>query len=141
MSTTTVTGYEPRFDFDLRRGQVGERKVGTIIDAFTSGTVEVKTDYGVNRTGNLYIEYEQDQRNGETRPSGIAATEATHWAFAFSNGAIVVETDALRNICRDYWRENQHSSVGYRAGNAESNGTRGIKLPVAYLLARLEVFT
>lgn len=140
MNATTVTGYEPRFDFDLRRGQVGERKVGGIIDAFTSGTVEVKTDYGVNKTGNFYIEYEQDQRNGTTAPSGIAASEATHWAFAFANGAIIVETEALRSICRDYWREHGDECIGTRPANENSNGTRGIKLPVSYLLGKMEVF-
>ena len=60
MSTTTVTGYEPRFDIDLRRGQVGEQQTLNVIDALQQGRVEVKTDYGSNMTGNLYIEFEKE---------------------------------------------------------------------------------
>ena len=133
----TVTGYEPRFDFDVRRGKVGEDYVGTILEAIASGSIEVKTDYGTNRTGNLYVEFEQEGRDGAWRPSGIATSEAEYWAFAFSDGAIFVRSETLREICREWWRKGE---VGFRPGNENSNASRGVKLPVRELAARLECF-
>jgi len=133
----TVTGYEPRFDFDVRRGQVGEQYVGTILEALTNGSVEVKTDYGVNKTGNVYVEYEQEGRDGVWRPSGLATTEAEVWAFAFSNGAVFVRTDELKRICRTLHKQ---GAIGFRPGNDDSNATRGIKLPVKVLTDELRCF-
>jgi hypothetical protein len=130
MSAKTVTGYEPRFDIDMRRGAVGEEKVLHVLDAFAAGRIEVKTDYGVWKTGNLYIEYEKENRDGEWVPSGIRATEADHWAFAFRDGALIVDTARLRTMCEAYIGL---GLTGYRAGNANSSGSRGVKLPLEAL--------
>ena len=136
----TVTGYEPRFDFDVRRGQVGEEYVGTILEAIASGSIEVKTDYGANRTGNLYVEYEQETRAGDWRPSGIATSEAEYWAFAFMDGAIFIKLEELKSICRDVYKQDPDRNVGYRPGNENSNASRGIKLPVSLLATRMKTF-
>ena len=133
----TVTGYEPRFDFDVRRGKVGEQFVGTILESLTNASVEVKTDYGANKTGNLYIEYEQEGRDGRWRPSGIATTQAEFWAFAFSNGAIFVKTSALKEMCRTLHKQ---GAIGFRPGNDSSNASRGIKLPMRVLTDELRCF-
>jgi hypothetical protein len=130
----TVTGYEPRFDFDVRRGKVGEDYVGTLLEAIASDSIEVKTDYGSHLTGNLYVEYEQTLRTGEVRASGIASTEAKWWAFAFKDGAIFIETARLKQLCRDYY---QQGRIGTRAGTPESNGTKGVLLPVEALASGL----
>jgi uncharacterized repeat protein (TIGR01451 family) len=37
MKAKTITGYEPRFDVDLKRGKVGEDKVLDTIDAINDG--------------------------------------------------------------------------------------------------------
>lgn len=123
----TVTGYEPRFDFDVRRGKVGEDYVGTILDAIASDSIEVKTDYGSHITGNLYIEYQQTSQEGITRPSGISTTEAKWWAFAFKDGTIFIETSRLKQLCRDFYKRGQ---TGTRPGSPESNGTKGVLLPL-----------
>jgi hypothetical protein len=136
----TVTGYEPRFDFDLRRGQVGENYVGTILESIASDSIEVKTDYGANRTGNLYVEFEQETQGGNWVPSGIAASEAEYWAFAFKDGVIFIKLDRLKEICRAFYHQDPERNVGYRPRNEKSNATRGIKLPVKYLASEMKTF-
>lgn len=145
----TVTGYEPRFDYDIRRGKVGEEYIGTILEAIQNGSVEVKTDYGSNRTGNLYVEFEQKPAQGEWRPSGVATSEAEFWAFAFKDGAIFIKKDALQDVCDSVLKESDTiikdgqefpERVGHREGNGRSNGTRGVKLPVARLAQALRNF-
>ena len=136
----TVTGYEPRFDFDSRRGAVGEEYVGTILEKIASGSIEVKTDYGANRTGNLYVEFEQEGRDGVWRPSGIATSEAEYWAFAFKDGVIFIKLERLKEICRDVYLQEPQRNVGFRQGNEHSNSTRGIKLPVNQLATEMQTF-
>lgn len=145
----TVTGYEPRFDYDVRRGKVGEEYVGTILEAIQNGSVEVKTDYGSNKTGNVFVEFEQKPEKGEWRPSGIATSEAEFWAYAFRDGAIFIRKDALQNLCDTVLEESPTirkdgeefpERVGHRAGTSKSNATRGVKLPVARLAAALKNF-
>jgi hypothetical protein len=149
MNPKTVTGYEPRFDFDIRRGKVGEEYVGNILGKIANGSVEVKTDYGSNKTGNVYVEFEQQLQNGKWVPSGIATTKAEFWAFAFKNGAVFVETETLRALCKAYMAESRvvkrygqefPECVGHRAPNSKSNGSRGVKLPVAMLTGALKNF-
>jgi len=130
MKAKTITGYEPRFDIDLKRGKVGEEKTLGIIDSITESRIEVKTDYGVWKTGNLYIEYEKQNRDGDWVPSGIEKTEADYWAFAFKDGAIFVETSRLRDIVNAYKDE---GAIGFRPGNSHSAGSRGVKLPLSAL--------
>lgn len=145
----TVTGYEPRFDFDLRRGKVGEKYVSRILNAIQKGTVEVKTDYGSNRTGNLYVEFEQKSKKGEWKPSGIATSEAEFWVFPFKEGAVVVRTSHLKELCRKVLKESPTierdgqifpAAVGHRGGNDASNASRGVKLPVQRLVESLRNF-
>ncbi len=137
MKAKTVTGYEPRFDIDLKRGKVGEDKTLDIVDAINESRIEVKTDYGVWKTGNLYIEYEKQDRKGDWVPSGIATTEADYWAFAFKDGAIFVETARLKELVAKHL---ESGNIGYRPGNARSAGSRGVKLPLDDLTSTLTSF-
>lgn len=136
MLTETITGYEPRFDFDVRRGKVGEEYVGTILEDIASSSIEVKTDYGFNKTGNVYVEFEQQKVSGEWAASGIASSEAKYWVFAFANGAFFIEREKLKDICRQYYPH----YVVERAGNSNSSATRGIILPVEKLMLELDTF-
>ena len=137
MKAKTVTGYEPRFDIDLKRGKVGEEKVLDTVDAITESRIEVKTDYGVWKTGNLYIEYEKQDRKGDWVPSGVATTEADYWAFAFKDGAIFVETARLKQLVAKHL---EAGNIGFRPGNASSAGSRGVKLPLDDLTSTLTSF-
>jgi hypothetical protein len=136
----TVTGYEPRFDFDVRRGKVGEDYVGTILEEIASDSIEVKTDYGANKTGNLYIEYEQETQQGNWVPSGISTSEAKYWAFAFADGVIFIKLERLKDICRNVYLQDKERNVGFRPRNNNSNASRGIKLPVKTLAEEMKTF-
>lgn len=97
--------YQPDFDIDNRRGQVGENLVGTFVEALAKGTIEVKTDYGLARTGNVYIETWQYRNPDESdkRPSGINTTKADFWAIASPDGTgfVCISTDALKQLIKD----------------------------------------
>jgi hypothetical protein len=97
--------YQPDFDIDNRRGKVGENLVGSFVEALANGTIEVKTDYGVQSTGNLYIETWQYRNPDESdkRPSGINTTKADFWAFASPDGTgfLCISTQALKEIIKE----------------------------------------
>jgi hypothetical protein len=100
---TTSTGYQPDFDIDLKRGQDGEQHVANILTGPDS-TVEVKRDFGAERTGNVYIETHQLSPNGERwQPSGILKTKAEWWAFCGPqlDGFILVNTNRLRQLAAE----------------------------------------
>lgn len=94
-------GYEPRFDRDMARGEVGE----AVLDLFFKDNeervaMEVKTDYRANETGNWYVETHK-YRNGKQEdavPSGVYGTESKWWVQASPDGNafLVMKTDALR---------------------------------------------
>jgi hypothetical protein len=90
-----VTGYQPDFDIDFRRGMVGE----DTHRAFLFGTHEVKTDYRVAETGNLYVETRQQNERGEFL-SGINTSKADWWAFVspWGRGGVYIQADVLRAV-------------------------------------------
>lgn len=97
--------YEPDFDLDFTRGQVGENLVGTFLQALEGGTIEVKTDYRAAETGNVYVETWQYRKPGavDKKQSGINTTKADYWVFASpdGNGFICITTEALKSAIRD----------------------------------------
>jgi hypothetical protein len=90
-------GYQPDFDIDFRRGLVGEQSHKD----FLYGTHEVKTDYRVAETGNLYVETRQQNANGESL-SGINTTRSDFWVWAspLGNGGLYLKTETLREVMR-----------------------------------------
>jgi hypothetical protein len=93
-----MSGYQPDFDIDYQRGMVGE----DTHRAFLFGTHEVKTDYRVAETGNLYVETRQQNSRGEFL-SGINTTKADFWAFVspLGNGGLYLRTETLKQVLRD----------------------------------------
>mgnify|MGYP003146903863 FL=1 len=91
------------FDLNLAEGLSGESELSTILE-----TVEVKTDFLTNETGNVAVEYES-----RGKPSGISTTKAKYWAFKLVNMGvfILIETSKLKAICRQYYVENPDSAV------------------------------
>lgn len=95
--------YQPDFDIDNRRGAIGERLIGTFLEAMGTATVEVKTDYGAHRTGNFYIETAQRPQSaaeGVFVASGINVSKASWWTFAGpgENGFIAIKSDVLKGL-------------------------------------------
>lgn len=97
--------YQPDFDFDNRRGQIGENLVGTFLEALARGTIEVKTDYRITETGNVYIETWQYREPDESdiRQSGINTTKADYWVIASPNGDgfVCIATATLKEIIKE----------------------------------------
>lgn len=100
-----MTGYQPDFDVDYRRGQVGEKLVGTFLEGVAGSTIEVKTDYRAFMTGNLYIETEQEIR-GQWKPSGLSISKATFYAFAgpSGDGFLTIPTPELKRVVTETGR-------------------------------------
>jgi len=98
-----ASGFEPRFDRDMERGEVGEQLLDLLFEDSKDPnvTIEVKTDYRTNETGNIYVEtYKyRNGREDEAVPSGINGTESKWWAQASPDGTAVllIKTEALRN--------------------------------------------
>jgi len=140
-----------KFVTDLEKGEVGEQH---IIDKFTGinltaykssdkgfdyrysdvavyykdelvGLIEVKSEqHQWEITQNHYLEYEY-----HGKPSGIAATEATHWALLlYKNNNVekefIVPTNKLKEIARDYINTDRDVAGG------DNNKTKGILMPI-----------
>lgn len=131
--------YQPDFDLDFRRGQIGENLVGTFLEALQGGTIEVKTDYGTKRTGNVYIETWQFSKAdmSDRRQSGINTTKATYWCIASpeSAGFIMITTDALKNLLR----QNNYPIGTQPITTGQTNGSQGRLVPLADILGALGV--
>lgn len=88
------------FDLDLSTGERGEVLVN---DMLQLSTIEVKTDFMADKTGNIAVEFES-----WGKPSGIAVTKARHWVFVIPNKiAIFVETTRLKEIARRFYQEDR----------------------------------
>ena len=109
------------FKHDLKVGQSAENKLAKILE---DSTIEVKYDLKAWQTGNVFIEFES-----RGKPSGLARSEASHYAFALEKGPIIIiETFKLKNICRKYLGTSREIRGG------DSNTSVGILLPVIKLL-------
>jgi hypothetical protein len=129
-------GYQPDFDIDNRRGAIGERVVGTFLEAMGTATVEVKTDYHAHRTGNVYVETGQRPQSapdGLFVASGINRSTAVWWAFAgpAGNGFLAINTDTLKRLAREARESEQpiHS--------ARTNQTKGRLVRVSEIVAAI----
>lgn len=134
-----MNGYEPRFDLDFERGRVGESLVGTFLQALEGSRIEVKTDYRVTETGNVYVETWQYRLAGaiDKKPSGINTTEADYWVFASPSGRgfVCIETDALRDIIR----ETDPPEVRQPVSNEASNASIGRIIPIRDIMDKLQL--
>jgi hypothetical protein len=96
-----AVGFEPRFDVDLERGNIGEELLDLFFaDGEDNNMFEVKTDYRINETGNIYVETHKFRKpdQSDAVPSGINVTEAKWWVQASSEGVamFIVKTEHLR---------------------------------------------
>jgi hypothetical protein len=136
---TRVEGYEPRFDIDFSRGLIGENLVSNLPESIQSGTVEVKTDYRAEITGNFYVETWQYGQADESdkKQSGINTTKADSWAFVIpQTGAMfLIKTDDLKALMKanDY-RETRQPKI-----NENTNASIGRLVPVMDIA--LQMFT
>lgn len=125
-----MTGYQPDFDIDYRRGLVGEKLIGTFLENMAGSTIEVKTDYRAFITGNLYIETQQEIR-GEWVPSGLAISKATFYCFAGPKGEgfLTIPTPRLKQLVVDTGRP-----VHMKRKSDTSRDTKGFLIRVEHVV-------
>jgi hypothetical protein len=132
--------YEPAFDLDFSRGQVGEKLTGSFLQSLEGSRIEVKTDYRVWETGNVYVETWQYRLAGaiDKKPSGINTTEADYWVFASPTGRgfICIETNALKELIRD----TDPPEVRQPISNQESNASIGRIIPIKHILGKINLY-
>jgi len=119
-----MSSYQPHFDHDFTRGQVGENLVNTFLAALEGGTIETKTDSRAWETGNVYIETWQYRGSEENKyQSGINVTKADFWCIATdkANGFVCISTQALKEVIKEtdapetrqpIWNKDSMASIG-----------------------------
>jgi hypothetical protein len=129
--------YEPHFDFDFARGKIGEDLAGTFLADLQDKKIEVKTDYRVGETGNVYVETWQYKNPdaSDKYQSGINVTQSDYFCFASPTGEgfIMIKTDALKEVIRD----TNPKEVRQPISNANTNASIGRIIPVVDLLAKI----
>ena len=109
------------FRWDLEVGQIAEQWLGDIL---SGNTIEVKRDFVASRTGNVFVEF--FCRN---KLSGIATTQATHWAFILDDETVVLlPTEKLKVIAREAYRKRGAVLGG------EGNLSKGVLIAVERLV-------
>jgi len=111
------------FAQDLKYGQLGEKRIRTMLENLVEGSFEVKSDR--YRNGNMAVEMRQNpRREGRWIPSGLQVTKATWWVYIFSmdGGFIIVSVDRLKRYIetnkdtletRDFARRSTNPAWGY----------------------------
>lgn len=120
------------FSIDLPYGEEAERyvkeKLAGVIDVERLD-VEVKRDDGALRYGNVYLEFEQlPQGRQPWVRSGLATTQATHFAVVVGNSVIIAPVEAWKYVGNKY---------GATKETGGANPTRGRAVPLKNLVSRL----
>jgi hypothetical protein len=129
-----MTGYEPHFDRDLKRGEVGENTH----NAFLIGKHEVKTDYRTKETGNCYVELSQYNERGEW-DSGLVTTHADWWVLAgpSGSGSVYIKTEILKDLIRRNWEV--YRKTKQPEHNQNTNASTGVLVPFKDILKELDL--
>jgi hypothetical protein len=129
--------YEPRFDVDFTRGRVGEELVETFLADLAGKKVEVKTDYRIGETGNVYVETWQysNPDASDKYQSGINVSESDYYCFGSPTGEgfVMIKTEALKR----FLRENETRETRQPITTDKTNASIGRLVPLAELLASI----
>jgi hypothetical protein len=129
--------YEPRFDVDFTRGRVGEELVETFLADLIDKKVEVKTDYRIGETGNVYVETWQysNPDASDKKQSGINISEADYYCFGSptGDGFIMVKTSVLK----EFIGNTQPREARQPISTDKTNASIGRLIPLADLLASI----
>lgn len=129
--------YEPRFDVDFSRGRVGEELVETFLADLAGKKVEVKTDYRIGETGNVYVEtwqYKQPDASDKYQ-SGINVSQAEYYCFGSPTGEgfVMIKTDALKKFITNTNPRETRQPIS----SDKTNASIGRLIPLADLLASI----
>ena len=129
--------YEPRFDVDFTRGRVGEELLETFLADLAGKKVEVKTDYRVNETGNVYVETWQYSKPdaSDKLQSGINVSEADYYCFGSptGDGFVMVKTSVLKQFISNTNPREARQPIS----TDKTNASIGRLIPLAELLASI----
>ncbi len=137
-----ATGFEPRFDRDMERGEVGEALLDLLFQDSQDPnvTIEVKTDYRIGETGNIYVETEKFRKDDQSDavPSGIYGTHSKWWGQASPDGnaILLIKTDALRN----YIELTEPKKSAQPIANRHSAASLGVLVPMKGLMRFLKMW-
>lgn len=109
------------FKYDLKLGQEFENKLA---DIFNNKKIEVKTDFGATKTGNIFVEFESWDR-----VSGVYKSEADYYCYIVSMDYIIfIKKDVLKRMV-----EEKVESDGYVRGG-DNYSSKGALIKVADIL-------
>jgi hypothetical protein len=113
-----------KFDIQLNKALVNERKLGNIFAAAKIERIELKSEtWQWERTGNICIEYRQ---NG--KPSGISTTEADYWVHELKR-----EDSTLVYLMFPVERLKELAREAIKSGRCRSNAGDGGRFDVVLL--------
>jgi hypothetical protein len=132
-----MAGYEPRFDVDFTRGRVGEELLETFLADLIGKKVEVKTDYRVNETGNVYVEtwHYSEPDASDKKQSGINVSQSEYYCFGSpsGDGFVMVKTSVLK----EFIRQTNPRETRQPIASKETKASIGRLIPLADLLATI----
>ena len=132
-----MAGYEPRFDVDFTRGRIGEELLETFLADLIGKKVEVKTDYRVNETGNVYVETWQysEPDASDRKQSGINVSEAEYYCFGspLGEGFVMIKTSVLKQFISNTNPRETRQPIASK----ETKASIGRLIPLADLLASI----
>lgn len=137
-----MAGYEPRFDRDLERGEIGETLLDLLIEDSNDPnvTIEVKTDYRANETGNFYVETQKYRKPdaSDAVPSGIYGTQSKWWGQASPDGTaiLLIKTEAMRS----YIEFVDPPKSAQPISNAHSAASKGVLVSIKGLMKYLKMW-
>lgn len=117
------SSHDIQFVANLIEGKEGEEIVK---NALLKG--EVKRDFGVAKSGNVFVEY---QSRGKS--SGISTTEADYYVFLFGDDwyedeiGIIVKTSRLKRI---------FNSIKYTVNGGDGKSSKGKLIPIKRFLRK-----
>jgi hypothetical protein len=131
---------EPHFDIDFARGKVGEDLAETFLADLQGKKIEVKTDYRVSETGNVYVETWQYHKEdaSDKKQSGINITHSDYYCFASpdATGFIMIKTEALKEVIKETNpREARQSRI-----NARTNASIGRLVRITDIMKKLKLW-
>lgn len=139
---TRAEGFEPRFDRDMERGEVGEQLLDLLFEDSKDPSVmiEVKTDYKAGYTGNFYIETQKYRKPDQSDlvPSGINGTHSKWWGQASPDGnaVLLIKTEALRT----YIDLVEPPKSAQPRANAHSAASLGVLVSIKGLMKYLKMW-
>jgi hypothetical protein len=109
------------FRYDLKVGQLEEKWLAELLQ---SKTLEVKRDFKASQTGRVFVEF-----FCRGKPSGVATTEADHWAFILNGGIVIIlSTERLKALVAEA------QFVGNTTRGGDSNSSHGALIELERLV-------